>query len=261
MPLIADDSRETASRGGPPVSPDPAEDNGFGRLLRRARERRGLTLLEVSSRTKIPWRHLDALERGNFAALPGGLYRRSETTAYAEAVGLDQKIALTELERALAAAMPKPIEAPRRRKPSIGTLLWIGLGVLTVAALALLVMRDRQDAVQAQSTDTAPQTPQSATPLPGGASGAPSPASTLPAEDAARANRYGVLAVDTDPSGARVTVDGIGWGISPVVIRNIPIGEKRVRITRDGYEPVDRVVRLAEGAAETTVTITLVPLP
>jgi hypothetical protein len=261
MPFTVDGSRETASRGGLSLPPDPGDDNGFGRLLRRAREGRGLTLLDVSSRTKIPWRHLDALERGNFAALPGGFYRRSETSAYAEAVGLDQRLALTELERALAAAMPKPAEEPRRMNLSIGTWLWAGLGVLTLAALVTLAMRDRPDAAQAQGAGTAPA-PQRTTPSSGleSAVGA-SPASAPATDDATPVNRYGVLTVETEPAGARVTVDGIGWGVTPVVIPNIAIGDKRVRITMDGYVPVERVVRLSENATARTVTILLSPVP
>src|SRR6476659_5199034 len=76
----------------------------FGEFLRGARERRGLTILQVSNETKIPWRHLDAFERGDLTVVPNGMYRRAEVRAYARAVGLDQNAALTELERALIAA-------------------------------------------------------------------------------------------------------------------------------------------------------------
>ena len=45
----------------------PFEHDGaaLGELLRRARERRGLTLRQIANETKIPERHLEALERGN----------------------------------------------------------------------------------------------------------------------------------------------------------------------------------------------------
>ena len=62
-----------------------------GEFLRRARERRRLTLQQIAQSTKIPLRHLDALERDEFEALPSGMYRRAEVRAYADAVGLDSK--------------------------------------------------------------------------------------------------------------------------------------------------------------------------
>ena len=73
---------------------------GLGALLRRAREGRGLTLEQISNETKIPHRHLEALEHDNVALVPGEFYRRAEIRAYARAVRLDQNIVLAELDRA-----------------------------------------------------------------------------------------------------------------------------------------------------------------
>ena len=55
------------------------------------------------------------------------------------------------------------------------------------------------------------------------------------------------LVVSTEPAGARVTVNGIGWGVSPVTIRHLPPGDKRIRVTSDGYTSEERLLRLAEG--------------
>ena len=57
-----------------------------------------------------------------------------------------------------------------------------------------------------------------------------------------------VLRVASDPPGARVTVDGVGWGITPVTIRNLPAGMKRVRATKDGYVADERVVSMSSGS-------------
>ena len=70
--------------------PDRIDVTTFGEFLRDARERRGLTIQQIASETRIPWRHLDALEHGNLDAVPGGVYRRAEIRAYADAVGLDR---------------------------------------------------------------------------------------------------------------------------------------------------------------------------
>ena len=44
----------------------------FGDELRRERELRQVSLREVSQATKISLRYLEALERNDFAGLPGG---------------------------------------------------------------------------------------------------------------------------------------------------------------------------------------------
>src|ERR1700752_1939217 len=88
----------------------------FGEFLRQARERRGLTLQQISSETKIPWRHLDALEHGQLDAVPGGTYRRGEIRAYAEVVGIDKALALERLDRALQSTT-EPVVVPRQKAP------------------------------------------------------------------------------------------------------------------------------------------------
>jgi hypothetical protein len=67
----------------------------------------------------------------------------------------------------------------------------------------------------------------------------------------------GQLVIVSDPPGARVTIDGIGWGTTPLTIRHLPEGVKRIRLTKDGYAAEDRSVRLT--TKSTTVTIPLRP--
>jgi len=66
-------------------------------------------------------------------------------------------------------------------------------------------------------------------------------------EAPATADAVTELVVTTEPAGARVTVNGIGWGIAPVTIRYLPEGDKRIRVSKDGYTTEELVVRLAEG--------------
>jgi transcriptional regulator with XRE-family HTH domain len=58
-------------------------------MLRRHRERRGVTLKVVAEQTKIGASLLAALERGDCSKWPGGIYSRAWIRAYATAVGLD----------------------------------------------------------------------------------------------------------------------------------------------------------------------------
>jgi hypothetical protein len=59
----------------------------------------------------------------------------------------------------------------------------------------------------------------------------------------------GRLVVSSMPAGARVTVDGVGWGATPLTIR-LPPGVKRIRVTHDGYVGRERTVRIS--AAESS---------
>jgi cytoskeletal protein RodZ len=61
-----------------------------GLELKQARERAGLSAEEVSHRTKIQPHQIEALESGDFQALPYGVYLEGIVRAYAGEVGLDQ---------------------------------------------------------------------------------------------------------------------------------------------------------------------------
>ena len=66
----------------------------FGERLRAERERIGITLETMSAQTKVNLRHLEALERGDYRVLPGGVFRRGFVRAYLKAVGLDRRMEL-----------------------------------------------------------------------------------------------------------------------------------------------------------------------
>ena len=74
---------------------------------------------------------------------------------------------------------------------------------------------------------------------------------------AAAIARAGRLRIVTEPPGARVTVNGVGRGVTPLTIRHLPPGAKRVRVTKDGYAGAERVISLAEGDVGRTVRIPL----
>lgn len=79
----------------------------FGLHLKQARERRGISLRQIASATKISSGALESLERGEFSRLPGGIFSRAFVRAYAVEVGLDPEETVrqyTELADALAAS-------------------------------------------------------------------------------------------------------------------------------------------------------------
>lgn len=67
----------------------------IGKILSAARKEKNLTLEEVSERTKIRSKYLEAIEENAWQKLPGVAYIRGFIKSYADIVGLDsQKVLL-----------------------------------------------------------------------------------------------------------------------------------------------------------------------
>jgi len=90
---------------------------GAGEKLREAREARGLTLAQVAGETRIPQRHLQTIEAGNFAALPARTYAISFSKNYARMVGLDQSEVAAMVRAELDAQDPAPRHRPAGFEP------------------------------------------------------------------------------------------------------------------------------------------------
>ena len=58
--------------------------------LARARERRGISLKQISESTKISVRFLQAIESEEFDQLPGGIFSTSYIRQYAQQVGVEE---------------------------------------------------------------------------------------------------------------------------------------------------------------------------
>ena len=54
------------------------------------------------------------------------------------------------------------------------------------------------------------------------------------------------LRITSYPSGARVTVNGIGWGFTPLAIPHLPPGAKVVRVSKDGFSSAETTVTLGD---------------
>jgi cytoskeleton protein RodZ len=78
----------------------------FGSRLKRERERRGITLDDISVSTKIGTRMLHALEEDHFDQLPGGIFNRGFVRAYAHHLGLDEEEILAEYLEASGDTVP-----------------------------------------------------------------------------------------------------------------------------------------------------------
>ncbi|MBZ5622052.1 MAG: helix-turn-helix domain-containing protein [Acidobacteriia bacterium] len=85
--------------------------NWVGPDLENLRRTKGLSLVKIAQNTKIGVRYLEAIERGQFAKLPGGLYDISYIRQYAQAVECDEA-ALLEHYRDTTEASPPVAGSP-----------------------------------------------------------------------------------------------------------------------------------------------------
>lgn len=92
----------------------------IGDTLRRERIRRGLTLQQVASETKIGLHLLEAMEADQFDRLPGGVFTRSFLRQYAHALGLDEEEIIASLkEQFEEPPEPLPAPPPKQRFPNL----------------------------------------------------------------------------------------------------------------------------------------------
>ncbi|MEK6637593.1 MAG: RodZ domain-containing protein [Pseudomonadota bacterium] len=116
-----------------------------GDRLRAARLAAGMDLSDVATKTRVPLRHLQAIEAGDYAALPGSTYCIGFVKAFARAIGVDDQGATDDLRAELRALnldqRAERIEyqvADATRLPS-KTLAWVtaAIGLLFVVAFVL----------------------------------------------------------------------------------------------------------------------------
>lgn len=120
-----------------------------GARLSRAREDAGQSRAQIAAITKIPERHLAAIEAGDFAALPARPYAIGFSRSYAKALGLDPDEIALAVRGELA---EQEIEEPRRgiqtfepgdpaRIPG-SRLVWLSvLGIIAVLVAVYVLAR------------------------------------------------------------------------------------------------------------------------
>jgi transcriptional regulator with XRE-family HTH domain len=111
-----------------------------GDRLREAREARQLTLAQVAGETRIPQRHLQTIEAGDFAALPARTYAISFAKNYARMVGLDQVEVADQVRAELDAQDPTPRNRPAGFEPGDPARVPSrALGWISVVAVVLVL--------------------------------------------------------------------------------------------------------------------------
>jgi cytoskeleton protein RodZ len=117
-----------------------------GEQLKAERERRGWSFDDVANRTRIPIRHLEAIEKSQFSKIPGSTYALGFARSYARAMEMDE-VKLTsdlriELSEAGHGTYPTPTQNYEPADPSSvpsKMLAWTaaGIGVLAIAGYFL----------------------------------------------------------------------------------------------------------------------------
>jgi len=96
--------------------------------LANIRKNRGISLEQIAAATKIGVRSLEAIERGDFRKLPGGIYSTSYIRQYARAIDYDESILLAYYANAMAG-----YDGNAQRSASQGKSTYNGFGTATTA--------------------------------------------------------------------------------------------------------------------------------
>jgi cytoskeletal protein RodZ len=151
-----------------------AEFPSVGERLRSTREEKGFSLEDIAGETRIPLRHLESLEAGDWERLPAPTYTIGFAKNYAGAVGLDRAEIGEQLRsemggyRADTAVVEhfEPVD-PARAMPR-----WLVLGAIAAVLLVVLLftwirnqsLTEEAPPPVATETPTPQQAPQQAAP-------------------------------------------------------------------------------------------------
>lgn len=158
----------------------------LGQILRREREKRGLTIEALAEQTRINPLYFRAIEAGDRGSLPGGFFYRSFLRQYARLLELPESVYQDEIERSLEQETQAPPALPDRHidvppmptgttDRAVETRRWLArvAGLVAVVALATMFytvyLRWRTPAEVAQSGTPEPPPiamPSSAEPKP-----------------------------------------------------------------------------------------------
>src|SRR4249920_1958449 len=121
----------------------------FGGKLRKARERRGISLRQIAAAA------LEALEKNDISKLPGGIFSRAFVRSYAVEVGLDPDETVKEfLDRfnqdappsaeATASAIPEEEKQfEQRQRQAVKALAFGAVALVVLVAILYAVLRSR----------------------------------------------------------------------------------------------------------------------
>jgi len=154
--------------------PAPVESNSPGSVLRRAREARGQSIADAVQVIRFSAHQIEALERDDYASLPGATSVRGLVRNYAKFLKLDATPLLAQLEPAVPlpeADVRPPTNMGEAEQPTIAERLPFNLILIGIVFVALVLagywyttLPDHEDSApsarsQADSSPVAAPTP------------------------------------------------------------------------------------------------------
>jgi cytoskeletal protein RodZ len=257
----------------------------FGATLREARERKGISLRQIATATKISVAALESLERNDFSKLPGGIFSRAFVRSYAIEVGLDPDDTVhqflqqfegehqeTQPHASNSGLIPQqasPHRAPASKavpsdltpefdfesKQRMASVVLKLVAVSVPIAAVILYFSSRGSAPEMQESSGEPQrsiAQQSAEPAPNAAGPAPARGATPPA----RAPQYATGAASaaqqspsrvSDVRTARAQPPASAAAVAEnMTIELAPSGDCWARLTADGTVVMSRLLKAGE---------------
>lgn len=209
-------------------------NNDFGGKLRQARERRGISLRQIATSTKIGVAALEALERNDISRLPGGIFSRGFVRSYAIEVGLDPEETVREfIERfnvepppsaAVYAPVPEEDTSFESQQRMAGVILkLVVVSLVLVAIILYFTLRNRGTATATELVRTDP--PADAAPALTAA-----PAAPVPQTDPGTPGKTASFTLELHPVSdcwIKLIVDG-----AEIMSRIMPAGERATHTVR-----------------------------
>ena len=259
-------------------SPDAVVPPTFGASLRAARLRRNIALNTVAAHTKINVAFLQDLERNDLSKWPANqFYRESYLRAYAVAIGLDPREVIEhfrrEFQTAGGSSTALPPTRPRRLTPvTIPIILAVTFAVTyTIArwpapdapAAVRVIPETRSaplaiDAGRPSPIETSESEPSAAARTSIELPAQPMPETTA-TSTAGPGEIDGELTIESTPSGARVLINGINRGVTPVTMRYLPAGAYTIRVIHPGLPGVTRRATISAERRRATVSVDFEP--
>ena len=135
----------------------------IGERLRTAREARKMSLADVASKTRIPIRHLQHIEDGEWDALPATTYSVGFARSYANAIGLNGNEIGAEVRQQIGAPRPTYETPPSYYEPADParvpprSLAMVAGGIALLLIAAYLIWRSMAvDSVEPDQAATQP---------------------------------------------------------------------------------------------------------
>ena len=247
----------------------------FGASLRAARLSRNISLDAIAAHTKINRAFFQDLERNDLSKWPTGqFYRESYIRAYAKAVGLNPRDVIDGFRREFSAAggsdVAAPPAKPRRLTPVTipiilaATLLvsyslarWLSSDADVPVRRAVAIDRpavETSPAVDSTKTKAVPAAPKLEAAAPQEPVLQPPSVTVPPPVDPGPI--VGELVITSTPSGARVLVNGIARGTTPLQMQNLALGSYTIRFIYPGLPGITQQVTISPRRPSVQVSAT-----